>query len=57
MLNAGYGEEATAKALGLNSIDSLASYVHIHDETALKALAPRLEKDDILIRNIFEMEK
>ena len=57
MLNAGYGEEATAKALGHNSIESLASYVHIHDETALKALAPRLEKDDILIRNIFDMEK
>ena len=57
MLNSGYGEEATAKALGHKSLESLTSYVHIHDETALKALAPRLEKDDILIRNIFDMEK
>lgn len=57
MLNAGYGPEATAKALGHKTLESLTSYVHIHDENALKALAPRLEKDDILIRNIFNVDK
>ena len=57
LINAGYGAKETAKLLGHSNLSSLTHYIHIHDETVLKQLAPRLAKDDALIRNIDLMEK
>lgn len=57
LINSGYGAKETAKLLGHSNLSSLTHYIHIHDETVLKQLAPRLAKDDALIRNIDLMGK
>lgn len=57
LINAGYGAKETAKLLGHSNLSSLTHYIHIHDETVIKQLAPRLTKDDTLIRNIGLMDK
>ena len=57
LINAGYGTKETAKILGHSTLESLTHYIHIHDETVLKQLTPRLEKDDSMIRNIGLLEK
>lgn len=57
LINSGYGAKETAKLLGHSNLSSLTHYIHIHDETVLKQLAPRLAKDDALIRNIELMGK
>ncbi len=57
LVNAGYGAKQTAEILGQSSLESLTHYIHIHDETVIKQLAPRLAKDDALIRNIGLMDK
>lgn len=57
LINAGYGAKETAKLLGHSNLKSLTHYIHIHDETVLKQLAPRLAKDHALIKNIDLMGK
>lgn len=57
LINAGYGAKETAKLLGHSNLSSLTHYIHLHDETVIKQLTPRLERDDALIRNIGLMEK
>lgn len=57
LINSGYGAKETAKILGHSSLESLNHYIKLHDENTLKQLAPRLERDNILISNIFTMEK
>ena len=57
LINSGYGAKETAKLLGHSNLSSLTHYIHIHDETVLKQLAPRLAKDDALIKNIELMGK
>lgn len=56
LINAGYGAEQTSQMLGHSSIDALTHYINIHNETTLRQLKPRLDKDDMLIRNIGHME-
>ena len=55
LINAGYGAEATSKALGQTCLKSLMHYIHISDETTIRQLSPKLERDDYLIRNIQSM--
>lgn len=57
MINAGYGAEVTAKAIGHSTLDALTHYAEIHKETSFRQMEPRLKKDDMLIRNIGKMEK
>lgn len=57
LINAGYGAEQTSQMLGHKSLESLTHYIKIHDETVIKQLAPRISRDQLLISNIYSMEK
>lgn len=52
LIATGTSPEVTSQLLGHSSISSTSSYIGVDQETVKEQLAPRLEKDEMLIRNI-----
>lgn len=57
LLNSGYDVKSTGKLLGHKSLNSLAYYVVVNDEQVVEQLAPRIEKDELLISNIGKFDE
>lgn len=56
LLSTGKEPELVAKLLGQSCLASLSHYATIDPKTAKEQLAPRIAKDEVIIRNIFKME-
>lgn len=57
LISAGLDPESAAKLLGQTTLSSLSHYATVTNETVKEQLKPRIEKDEMLIRNIGKIEK
>lgn len=56
LLNSGYDVETTGKLLGQKNLKSLGYYANVTNEQTKEQLAPRIEKDELLISNIGKID-